>query len=101
MKFFKNRTAGIKVISAVLLLSIIIGLKAQKPVTAEHEGEICDVRSFSMNRICKEWDGQWEGITVASDGNCYFSTSTHSRGHGAGFHMYNPNTKEHLSLIHI
>jgi hypothetical protein len=20
-----------------------------------------------MNKICKEWDGQWEGITVASD----------------------------------
>ena len=51
-----------------------------------------------MNRICKEWDGQWQGITVASDGNCYFSTSTHSRSHGAGFHRYDPETGEHVVL---
>lgn len=58
----------------------------------------CQVESVSMNRICKEWDGQWQGITVASDGNCYFSTSTHSRSHGAGFHRYNPETAEHIVL---
>jgi len=56
------------------------------------------VESISMNKICKEWDGQWQGITVASDGNCYFSTSTHSRSHGAGFHRYNPATGEHTVL---
>jgi hypothetical protein len=56
------------------------------------------VYSISMNKICKEWDGQWQGITVASDGNCYFGTSTHSAAHGAGFHKFNPETKEHTLL---
>ncbi len=93
-----NRTAGILLISTVLLYSFTAGIKAQKHGSTEHEGKICDVRSFSMNKICKEWDGQWEGITVASDGNCYFGTSTHSRGHGAGFHRYNPETKKHTVL---
>jgi hypothetical protein len=83
---------------AVLFFALIPGVNAQKPGTGKHEGKICDVTSFSMNKICKEWDGQWQGIGVASDGNCYFATSTHSSGHGAGFHMYNPGTKEHTVI---
>ena len=54
--------------------------------------------SISMNKICKEWDGQWQGMTVASDGNCYFSSSTHSKSHGAGFHKYDPSTNQHTVL---
>ena len=66
---------------------------------AKNKGEkICHVYSVSMNRICKEWDGQWQGITVASDGNCYFGTSTHSSAHGAGFHRFDPETKTHTLL---
>lgn len=56
------------------------------------------VHSISMNRICKEWDGQWQGMTVASDGNCYFSSSTHSKSHGAGFHKYDPRTGIHTMI---
>ena len=56
------------------------------------------VYSISMNEICKEWDGQWQGISVASDGNCYFGSSTHSKSHGAGFHKFNPETYEHTML---
>ncbi len=56
------------------------------------------IYSISMNKIVKEWDGQWQGITVASDGNCYFSSSTHSKSHGAGFHMFNPETYEHTMI---
>ncbi len=74
------------------------GVDAQKPGTGKHDGKICDVTSYSMNKICKEWDGQWQGIGVASDGNCYFGTSTHSSGHGAGFHRYDPGTKEHTVI---
>ena len=79
---------------AALIFAIHPGVKAQKP-GEKHEGKICQVSSFSMNKICKEWDGQWQGIGVASDGNCYFATSTHSSGHGAGFHVYDPVKKEH------
>ncbi|MCE2616328.1 MAG: hypothetical protein ACTTKN_07915 [Phocaeicola sp.] len=56
------------------------------------------IYSISMNKICKEWDGQWQGMTVASDGNCYFSSSTHSKSHGAGFHKFNPTTYQHTML---
>ena len=51
-----------------------------------------------MNKSCKEWDGQWQGITVASDGNCYFSSSTHSKSHGAGFHKSEPETVDHTRI---
>ena len=83
-----DRTAGVFLILSVFMLTCD-GLNAQ---------EICRVRSISMNKINKEWDGQWQGITVASDGNCYFGSSTHSQGHGAGFHRYDPGTDQHTVL---
>lgn len=98
MKFISNKMNPINSLMVVMLFSFLPSINGQKPGTAEHKGNICQVTSFSMNRICNEWDGQWQGITVASDGNCYFGTSTHSRGHGAGFHMYNPETREHTMI---
>jgi hypothetical protein len=80
------------VLAAVVAVSCFVAAPSIK------EDGTCRVESISMNRICKEWDGQWQGITVASDGCCYFSTSTHSRSHGAGFHRYNPETGEHVVL---
>jgi hypothetical protein len=35
-------------------------------------------------------DGQWLGCKAASDGNCYFGSSTHDNKHGAAFFRYNP-----------
>ena len=57
------------------------------------------VYSISMNKICKEWDGQWQGMAVASDGNCYFGSSTHAKSHGAGFHKFDPRTYHHTMLV--
>ena len=57
------------------------------------------VYSISMNKICKEWDGQWQGMAVASDGNCYFGSSTHSKSHGAGFHKFDPRTYKHTMIV--
>ncbi len=91
----KIRMSVVPLAIAIMLFTVHVFVTAQKPGTGKHEGKICEVTSYSMNMICKEWDGQWQGITVASDGNCYFGTSTHSGGHGAGFHMYDPETKEH------
>ncbi len=98
MKYIKTKMIVIAMPVAMALLFLNAGASAQKPGTGKHKGKICDVTSFSMNTICKEWDGQWQGIKVASDGNCYFGTSTHSGGHGAGFHMYNPKTREHTMI---
>ena len=98
MKSIRTKMIVTALSFAVLFFAFHPCVNAQKPGTGKHEGKICDVTTFSMNKICKEWDGQWQGIGVASDGNCYFATSTHSSGHGAGFHMYNPGTKEHTVI---
>ena len=77
----KTRTL---IIMGVMLLSAI----ACCPKKNAPEGSEQKVWTYSMNQICKEWDGQWQGIKVASDGNCYFASSTHSKSHGAGFHKF-------------
>jgi hypothetical protein len=56
------------------------------------------VRSFALNSYARVFDGQWQGIKFASDGNCYFASSTHAHNHGAGFFRYAPRTKE-LTLL--
>lgn len=68
---------------------------ADKVQTTPH----AKVQSYAMNTICKEWDGQWQGMATASDGNCYFSSSTHSKSHGAGFHKFDPSTYTHTVLV--
>jgi hypothetical protein len=94
-----DSSPSVSIRTIVIILFILPPLSnAQKPGSGKHEGKICEVSSLFMNAICKEWDGQWQGITIASEGNCYFGTSTHSGGHGAGFHRYTPETKEHAVL---
>lgn len=51
------------------------------------------VQSHALNHFVRELDGQWQGIRVASDGNCYFASSTHSARNGAAFFRYDPRTK--------
>lgn len=100
----KNMQSKIRISihSAVLISLLLIGLISCNNNKKSGEGQvketITSIQSISMNKICKEWDGQWQGITVASDGNCYFSSSTHSKSHGAGFHKYDPVTNEHTLL---
>ncbi len=81
-------------LAGALLLSVAsCGHKNEVPEGSRHK-----VWTVSMNEICKEWDGQWQGITVASDGNCYFSSSTHSKSHGAGLHKFDPRTYKHTVI---
>ena len=75
--------------TSVLALASCCGSKNAAPAGSEQK-----VWTYSMNQICKEWDGQWQGIKIASDGNCYFGSSTHSKSHGAGFHKFDPRTYE-------
>ncbi len=53
----------------------------------------CRVHSISLNRYVKYFDGQWQGITAASDGACYFGASTHCPTHGSSFFRYEPGTQ--------
>ena len=43
------------------------------------------MRSFPLNTYKRQLDGQWEGIRLASDGNVYFASSSHSAHHGGSF----------------
>jgi len=54
----------------------------------------CLAYSVSLNKIEPEYDGQWQGIMAASDGACYFGSSTHSYRHGAGFFRFDPVSKQ-------
>jgi hypothetical protein len=60
--------------------------------------KVCQAYSIALNEIEPEYDGQWQGITVASDGNCYFGSSTHSYRQGAGFFRFDPGTRELTTL---
>lgn len=51
-------------------------------------------KTFDLDNIWAGFDGQWQGIHFASDGNCYFACCSHSPDHGAGFFKYDPRTKE-------
>ncbi len=54
----------------------------------------CTVSSFALNKLVKYFDGQWQGMIAASDGSCYFGSSTHSPLHGSSFFKYEPETKK-------
>ncbi|MBP1768919.1 MAG: hypothetical protein H6P98_3034 [Candidatus Aminicenantes bacterium] len=89
--------------AAALMMTLVWGglsscRQSQESAEGQPDTPVPPIVSLSMNTICKEWDGQWQGITVASDGNCYFSSSTHSKSHGAGFHRFDPRTNRHTVL---
>ena len=50
--------------------------------------------SIPLNNISPYYDGQWQGIIAASDGACYFGSSSHTLIHGGGFFRFDPATKE-------
>ena len=62
------------------------------PPAAEDPGRLV-VRSFALNPYNRALDGQWECSIVASDGNCYFGSSTHSFAVGSAFFKYDPQAK--------
>lgn len=56
------------------------------------EGPDCWVETHPLNPWSPFYDGNWQGITVASDGRCYFASSTHAPDRGAGFFRFDPET---------
>ncbi len=48
------------------------------------------VRSYPLNPYNSDLDGQWQASIAASDGYCYFASSTHSARKGAAFFKYDP-----------
>ncbi len=58
------------------------------------------MQSFALNGYKRELDGQWQGIRLASDGNVYFASSSHSAHHGASFFKYDTTTGRVTELVH-
>ena len=67
---------------------------AAQVATADSNAGECRVENLSLNRISSVFDGNWQGIAVASDGRCYFGSSTHAPDRGAGFFRFDPETGE-------
>ncbi len=68
----------------------------QRSATATHQL----MKSFALNSYKRELDGQWQGIRLASDGNVYFASSSHSAHHGASFFKYDTTTGRVTELVH-
>jgi hypothetical protein len=93
MSLSRPRTAASIIACWFILTGFTIDLKTGHP-----EAETLSVYSVALNDYGSDFDGQWQGITVASDGNCYFASSTHSSRHGAGFFRFDPIHKK-LSVL--
>lgn len=77
------------------LTALLIACLAVRPAIAVNTNI---VHSFALNPSIRVLDNQFQGIVVASDGNCYFGSSTHDYQHGASFWRYDPRTYE-LTLL--
>ena len=51
-------------------------------------------KSIALNKISPFYDGQWQGMIAASDGACYFGSSSHTLVHGGGFFRFDPETEQ-------
>lgn len=70
-----------------------------KPMSPQPEGVRTVVaRTWNLNEYSRDFDGQWIGILMASDGNCYFAASSHSNRRGAGFFKYDPRADKTTRL---
>ena len=58
------------------------------------------MQTFALNDYKRELDGQWQGIRLASDGNVYFASASHSAHHGAAFFKYDTTTGQITELVH-
>jgi len=78
-------------LAATLAASILVFAgPAGTGQTPRPEAANLTVASIALNDFDSDFDGQWQGIVAASDGCCYFASSTHSSRHGAGFFRFDP-----------
>ncbi len=85
MSLSRPRAAASIIAGWAIFTGLTGGLRTGIPETGT-----LPVYSVALNDYGSDFDGQWQGITVASDGNCYFASSTHSSRHGAGFFRFDP-----------
>jgi len=57
-------------------------------------GKTIPIRGYVLNRYVRMFDGQWQGMIFASDGNCYFGGGGHWKSHGSAFFRYLPEKQK-------
>ena len=88
--------AGRSLIRVLLVTMAVFAALVPKTVAQTTQA----VQTFALNDYKRELDGQWEGIRLASDGNVYFASSSHSAHHGASFFKYDTRTGQVIELVH-
>ena len=76
------------------IVSVIAALAVITLLSGSGKEKFCTTYSIALNKVGKTYDGQWQGIVAASDGACYFGSSSHSLEHGGGFFRFDPKTKQ-------
>jgi hypothetical protein len=89
MSLSRPRTAATIIAGWLILKGLAVGLGPANPAD-----KVLLTYSVALNDYGSDFDGQWQGIMAASDGNCYFGASTHSSRHGAGFFRFDPVHKK-------
>jgi hypothetical protein len=83
------------VVALVCLMSRFCCAAGEEPVAGE---KTLVVKSWNLCEYQSDLDGQWIGSIAASDGNCYFASSSHSSRTSAHFFKFDPGT-EKITLL--
>ena len=73
-------------LAALVLFAVVATVCAQEKTLVVKSWNLCEYKT--------DLDGQWQGSLVASDGNCYFASSTHSGRTGGMFFKFDPRTEQ-------
>jgi hypothetical protein len=73
---------------------MVVAFLAGSAVGADQGPKLKFIAHHVLNEMLPKVDGQWQGITLASDGNVYFGVGSHSARVGAAFVQYNPLNEE-------
>jgi hypothetical protein len=71
----------------ITVLASLVACAAEERTAVEPAKQII-ATTWNLCDYKQVLDGQYQGITVASDGNCYFGSYTHSRETGASFFKF-------------
>ncbi len=86
MKYGSLRSGGLVIAAFAVVGLAMLAQSEEVRKLVTRSWDLCDYKT--------DLDGQWEGSIVASDGNCYFASSTHSGRTGAMFFKFDPRTEK-------
>jgi hypothetical protein len=66
----------------------------KEQVKESSKEKFCTTYSIALNKVSPYYEGQWQGIGMASDGACYFGSSCHSLNHGGGLFRFDPSNRQ-------